>query len=54
MNQDTHDLWSEAVRSAFSWLVRLRRTGDYGERMQVSPDEAQKAVDKACSILQAV
>jgi hypothetical protein len=41
-------------KSAFSWLVRLRRTRDYGERMQVSPDEAQEAVDNARSILQAV
>jgi hypothetical protein len=40
--------------SAFSWLVRLRRTGDYGGRMHVSLDEAQEAVDKTRRILQAV
>ena len=39
---------------AFSWLVRLRRTGDYGGSMHVSLDEAQDAVDKARRILRAV
>ena len=53
MNQEVHALWSEAVRPAFSWLVRLRRTGDYGGSMHVSLDEAQDAVDKALRILQA-
>jgi uncharacterized protein (UPF0332 family) len=46
--------WSVELGAAFSWLVRLRRTGDYGGSMHVSPDEAQEAVDKAHSILQAV
>ena len=46
--------WSVELGAAFSWLVRLRRTGDYGGSMHVSPDEAQEAVDKARSILQAV
>jgi hypothetical protein len=47
-------MWSVELGAAFSWLVRLRRTGDYGGSMHVSPDEAQEAVDKARSILQAV
>ena len=47
-------MWSVELGAAFSWLVRLRRTGDYGGNMHVSPDEAQEAVDKARSILQAV
>jgi uncharacterized protein (UPF0332 family) len=47
-------VWSVELGAAFSWLVRLRRTGDYGGSMHVSPDEAQEAVDKARSILQAV
>ena len=54
MNQEVHALWSEAVGSGFSWLVRLRRTGDYGESMHVSLDEAQEAMDKARQILHAV
>jgi hypothetical protein len=54
MNQETHVLWNKAVWSSFSWLVRLRRTGDYGGSMHVSLDEAQEAVDKARRILQDV
>ena len=54
MNQEVHALWSEAVRPIFSWLVRLRRTGDYGGSMHVSLDEAQDSVDKARRILRAV
>ena len=54
MNQEVHALWSEAVRSAFSWLVRLRWTGDYAGSMHVSLDKAQEAVDKARQILHAV
>ena len=46
--------WSVELGAAFSWLVRLRRTGDYGGSMHVSLDEAQEAVDKAYSILHAV
>jgi uncharacterized protein (UPF0332 family) len=46
--------WPVELGAAFSWLVRLRRTGDYGGSMHVSPDEAQEAVNKARSILQAV
>jgi uncharacterized protein (UPF0332 family) len=46
--------WSVDLGASFSWLVRLRRTGDYGGSMHVSPDEAKEAVDKARSILQAV
>ena len=47
-------IWSVDLGADFSWLVRLRRTGDYGGRMHVSLDEAQEAVDKARRILQVV
>lgn len=47
-------MWAVDLGAAFSWLVRLRRTGDYGGSMHVSLDEAQEAVDKARRILQAV
>lgn len=46
--------WPVDLGAAFSWLVRLRRTGDYGGTKHVSPDEAREAVDKARRILQAV
>jgi len=47
-------LWSAELGEAFSELVRLRRTGDYGGRLHVSSDEAEEAVNKAHRILQAV
>jgi uncharacterized protein (UPF0332 family) len=47
-------MWAVDLGAAFSWLVRLRRTGDYGGSMHVSLDEAQEAVDKARQILRAV
>jgi len=46
--------WSTDLGEAFSWLVRLRGTGDYGGRIHVPLSEAQEAVDKARRILQAV
>lgn len=46
--------WPAELGAAFSWLVRLRKTGDYGGGMHVSPDEAREAADKALRILQAV
>jgi uncharacterized protein (UPF0332 family) len=47
-------MWAVDLGAAFSWLVRLRRTRDYGGSMHVSLDEAQEAVDKARQILHAV
>jgi uncharacterized protein (UPF0332 family) len=47
-------LWSTDLGEAFSELVRLRRTGDYGGRIHVPSDEAEAAVNKARRILQAV
>jgi uncharacterized protein (UPF0332 family) len=44
-------MWSVDLGAAFSWLVRLRRTGDYGGSMHVSLDEAREAVYKARRIL---
>jgi uncharacterized protein (UPF0332 family) len=47
-------LWSADLGEAFSELVRLRRTGDYGGRIHVSSNDAEEAVNKARRILQAV
>ena len=47
-------LWPADLGEAFSELVRLRRTGDYGGRTHVPSDEAEEAVNKARRILQAV
>ena len=46
--------WPEDLGAAFSWLGRLRKTGDYGGGIHVSMDEAKEAVDKARRILHAV
>ena len=46
--------WATDLGADFSWLARLRRTGDYGGTKHVSPDEAREAVAKASRILQTV
>lgn len=46
--------WPVELGATFSWLVRMRNTGDYGRGIHVSQDEAQEAVDRAGRILQAV
>ena len=45
--------WPVEVGAAFSWLVTLRSTGDYGGEMHVGPEEARIAVDKALLVLRA-
>ncbi len=47
-------IWSADLGSAFSWLVGLRKTGDYGIGVHVSQEEGIDAVNKAARILQAV
>ena len=47
-------IWSDDLGSAFSWLVGLRKTGDYGMGIHVTPEEAEEAVRKAGQILKAV
>ncbi len=46
--------WPAELGTAFSWLARLRRTGDYGGGIHVAQSEAREAVDKASRLLQAV
>lgn len=48
------EIWAAELGTAFSWLVRLHATGDYGGGLHVSPAEAREAVDKAWRLLQAV
>lgn len=46
--------WPQEVGAAFSWLVTLRATGDYGGEQHVQPEDARLAVEKAHLILGAV
>jgi uncharacterized protein (UPF0332 family) len=46
--------WPVELGATFSWLVRMRNTGDYGRGIHVSADEAKEAVEKADRILKAV
>lgn len=47
-------LWPVEVGAAFSWLVSLRYTGDYGGEEHVGLEDARAAVEKARLILEAV
>ena len=47
-------IWITDLGEDFSELARLRKTGDYGGRVHVLPDEAEGAINKARRILQAV
>lgn len=47
-------LWPVEVGAAFSWLVSLRYTGDYGGQEHVLPEDARIAVERARLILEAV
>lgn len=47
-------LWPAEVGAAFSWLVNLRYTGDYGGEEHVQPEDARAAVEKARLVLEAV
>ena len=46
--------WPVELGEAYSWLMRIRQTGDYGQAIRVEPDEAEQAVRKAGMILDAV
>lgn len=46
-------IWAVEVGAAFSWLVTLRSTGDYGGEEHVQPEDAKAAVEKARLILKA-
>ncbi len=45
--------WTEDVGQAYSWLMLLRQTGDYGQEVRVTAEEAREAVAKAERILAA-
>jgi len=47
-------IWPVEAGAAFSWLVTLRTTGDYGGEHHVQPEDARAAVEKAGLILKAV
>lgn len=47
-------IWPADVGAAFSWLVSLRYTGDYGGEEHVQPEDARAAVEKARLVLEAV
>ena len=47
-------LWPAEVGRAFSWLVSLRYTGDYGGRDHVLSDDAKLAVERARLVLETV
>lgn len=46
--------WSVDLGKAYSWLLRARHLGDYGQDLRVSPEEARESVEKASRILGAV
>jgi uncharacterized protein (UPF0332 family) len=46
--------WSQETGAAFSWLLSLRQTGDYGGEAHVTIPEAQEAVRAAETVIQAV
>ena len=46
--------WPPELGEAFSWLLRTRQTGDYGQDLRVKPEEARVAAEKASLILEAV
>jgi len=44
---------AEAGRS-YTWLMRLRQTGDYGQEFRVTAEEAEEAVRRADSLVSEV
>lgn len=46
--------WSLELGKMYSFLLKLRATGDYGGEVHVGPQEAAQAVAGSCLILQAV
>lgn len=49
-----HGNWPAELGEAYSWLMRIRQTGDYGLAIRVQSDEAEQAVRKARMIVDAV
>lgn len=49
-----HGTWPAELGEAYSWLMRIRQTGDYGLAIRVQPDEAKEAVRKARMIVDVV
>ena len=47
-------LWPVEAGRAFSWLVNLRYTGDYGGQEHVLPEDAKVAVERASLVLETV
>jgi len=45
-------IWPVEIGAAFSWLMALRSTGDYGGEAHVAPEDARTAVEKARLVLQ--
>ncbi|MCK4659234.1 MAG: HEPN domain-containing protein [Phycisphaerae bacterium] len=46
--------WPVELGEIYSWLMRTRQTGDYGQDVHVKPAEAHEAADKAARILEGV
>jgi len=46
--------WNTEIGAAFSWLVSLRATADYGGGLHVSAEDCRIALLKAESVLKAV
>jgi len=46
--------WPSSLGEAYSYLVRLRETGDYGGRSHVAAEEAREALVAAREIMSAV
>ena len=46
-------IWPVEVGAAFSWLVTLRTTGDYGGEQHVEPEDARAALERARLVLEA-
>jgi uncharacterized protein (UPF0332 family) len=46
--------WPEELGEGYSFLLKLRGTGDYSALVRVTPDKAQKAVETAARIVEAV
>ena len=47
-------IWPKEIGAAFTWLARLRFTGDYGGEKRVSVEEAGMALEQAKQVIQAI
>lgn len=46
--------WPAEIRAFFSFLMKLRETGDYGGEAHVSAEQAIEAIEKAGAVVRAV